>query len=195
MEDERFLGVAVPTLIALGKIAIAAGRLEMTLHDVAYAFRINPTKRQAAAIAKRIRQRVVSDDLPPDARTDSERIIRWLDRTVTALNDRNEALHSAHLLLGSVPVSRHLRTDRLNQADHHQLERLAGRLAELFREGVEVESNLLPQPKTGVFIRYPRGGAFVVIASNEAGVERPTTDQIEEWRVQYSPTWGPLADD
>jgi hypothetical protein len=192
-DNPTYLGVPVDVLAAIGKLVVAAGRVESAVHDVAHALDIDPSKRQLANLAKEIRERLQSD-LPAHARVSANAIRDWLQDVREAFETRNRVLHG---VLGLKRAGdewmldrRHLKTGTRTSVEAGELDAAAHRLATLAHAGTRLEAGLLIEPRAGVYLRKPRPhqATWVLVHFDEASREfppRPTEAELDEWWRRY----------
>lgn len=133
-----YLGVETPVLIAIGKVVVAAGRVEAAADNIAFALGLDEAGLQFSILRSKIERKLSRDGVPADSRAEDVAIREWLANVKDALEDRNRLFHSGFALMREsdpwVPYHEHLRTRVMYPVSIADFEALASRLATLANE-------------------------------------------------------------
>ncbi len=189
-----FLGVSPEALHSIGCMAIAAGRLERTIHSVAVDLSIAPTKKKRSSdLLKEIAVAVRDEELPAHNRLERPRdLAEWAHEAGELLKERNQVVHSvaAHQV-GTGQVLIPLRAGAPSPLDPESVWDLAVRMARGERQGARLNSALRHNPRLGVYLPNAvwEGEWVPTCWTDERGADilRPTDDELDEWWRTYGP--------
>lgn len=191
--DDRFLGAPLEAVTAIGKIVVAAARLEGVVHDILQDLAGSASRGQVDTVLKEVR-RAAGNQLPAHARITAEELVDWTERAGQVMRERHQLPHSVVLSVfvdGEwVPHAQHIRSRSMAQLDASLLADLADRLAALAAEGYEVHHRLLRQPADRVYVRnmIRQGEPWVLIAhAEDSDFPRPTDIEVNEWLMRFPP--------
>ena len=195
--SDPFLGVPGDVATELGKVVIAAGRLEAVAQDVAEALNIDwpdVQRKQFAALSKAIVTKVRTHGLPPWARISSSAIEEWAANASERMAARDRLLHSTWFAKAQADHSwtahrRQLRTRAAVAMDMAVLQQLIADLAGAMRAGMDIQVNLLLEVRSGVYLKnFFRPGEDGTILQEVDGKypTRPTSEEVAEFVATLS---------
>lgn len=197
MPEETFLSMPLDAVLALGKVVVAAGRLEAQARHILLDLGQPPRKKQADEVLKMIRK-CVKDGLPdlvaPHASTSPQELTAWTLEAGELLRARSEHLHAMAVQQrredGWASVAIHLRTQRTRVTDAEDIVALATSLAKCAERGGLLHRGLLRSPRRGVLLRnaHMEGGGFWVLCVDH-DIERPTEEELDAWWESMGPWW------
>ncbi|HEY1716353.1 MAG TPA: hypothetical protein VGG07_25875 [Solirubrobacteraceae bacterium] len=195
--SEAFCGVPAEFLDAIGRVAVAAARVEAEAQSISLTLGTDARSLQFKTTAKTIRT-LVGAGLPSHARVAPEAILAWVDRAMSLMDHRNQLMHS-FISIQMRPdsfarVRTHIRNphqahDRL--ASHAEISKLAEDLRAVSLRGTRLSHDLMIEPREGVYLRpiSVPGASWVICGQLADGSwpERPTDDEADEWWRLYAP--------
>ena len=125
MADDSYLGVEARTLTALGRVVVAAGRIEWLVFALDFHSH-GPAKGTLAPMIKRVR---TSSNGSPAG------LGEWLTNVKSAMDDRNKLFHSGFAQLDSGPVRIQINSRSVLHSNDGEIDALAERFASMFHEG------------------------------------------------------------
>lgn len=133
------MGVSAEHLRAIGAVTVAVGRIEWAAGKILLDLGRDPKRAGLSQVLKEIRS-AVQAGLPPQSQLAPEAVSAWVERTLSAVNERNRVIHAATVqqVKGGQAVPYRL----TNRDGHGQLVkvdhvlRLARRLADCEREAL-----------------------------------------------------------
>jgi len=138
---ERFMGVDADGLAAIGRLVVAAGRVEMVLALVANELGVTKPLSAASDVMKDVRRaaRQASGSLA----LLSERVLSWLDELRQPLGVRHRAVHGVRMTSISperepIPVQWLMRKNEESPVDVDEFTTAAELLAMLHTQGMEL---------------------------------------------------------
>jgi len=156
--DSDFMGVPDEFLLAVGKVAVAAGTLEEVAQDIDHALGGAPGSQQFKSVVREIRARLDAG-LPLSARVEASQIYGWTEHAISAMDNRHRWVHSTHKKIyrgGSwQSIALHIRSGEHSELDG-VAEQHADRLRQLAGEGIEHLIGVLPEIRKGIYLRQPR---------------------------------------
>lgn len=195
-KTSHYCGLPHDVVLTIGKVTVAAARLELVAHDMLLDLGVVPGKRQLEAVLKEIR-RAARAELPQHVRIDAGLIQRWTLEASRAVRKRHPLIHSAALgqIDGageSIPVQVHIRTREARRPDIDEIAKTARDISRLATEGGRLHIGLLRSPRRGVFLRnvVHEGQPWVICTYDaEFEPERPTEAELDDWWRTLGP-WG-----
>jgi hypothetical protein len=142
------------TQAAVGRVAIAAGRLEWVAARLASAHVVDFSEGGFAKLTRRL-ARAAREDPPPWSRLDLDPFVSWTTAARRAMDARNKELHAGHMRLGGTQVTSHVRTGSLLPVDLDDLDRRASELATLGQDGLGYLTRCLPEVVPGLWVLLP----------------------------------------
>jgi hypothetical protein len=143
----NFLGATDASLIAIGKVTVAAGGLEEIAREIDYALGGKPGKKQFKDVVREIRQ-LLADGLPAYVEVQASDVQGWTERAVSAMDDRDRWAHSGYKQIKRAdafePIAQHLRSGVRSEIAE-TAGRHAERLRTLYVEGLKHHVALLPK--------------------------------------------------
>jgi hypothetical protein len=141
-ESEAFLGVKPEALAALGKIVVAAGRVEMVLAYVANEIGVIDPTGPASTVIKDIKK-AVRASLPAPFERLCPDVLDWMARLHKPLEIRHQAIHGVHMRLPDVGGEGDAVAFLMRKEEHlvvrvEELEAAAEMLAVLCTEGMHL---------------------------------------------------------
>jgi hypothetical protein len=196
MPDElTFLEVPLSTVTLLGKVLLAAGRVESVVHELLWDLDVDPTALGIRPAVRRLRSVAGADGLPEHARIDPDQLSRWGDRVVSAMDHRDQLFHATTFGRGPglEPMAMHLRTGNVKHLDDRRTDRLLDQLVTLMQEGVKLHAGLLRCPRQGVYVRnvHRPHVPWVMVIQDAPGsfvAPRPTPEEIRTWWDAFGPS-------
>jgi hypothetical protein len=195
--SEAFCGVPAELQAAIGRVAIAAARVEAEARTISLTLGRDARALQFNKTAKTIRA-LVRAGLPSHARAAPDAILAWVDRAMSLMDHRNQLMHSFFSFqarTGSFEMVRtHIRHpqqahDRLASDD--EISKLAEGLRDLSVSGAELSQNLMIEPREGVYLRPISGpsASWVICGQLADGSwpDRPTDEEADAWWSLYAP--------
>ncbi len=139
------MGVEAEGLSALGRVVVAAGRIEMDLALVANELGIaNPTG-AASDIMKRVKKAVRAASKP--LAQYEPQVLSWISQLPSLFDVRHRAIHGVHMKSMDVegnaePMVWLMRKNEHEAVDIEELNRTAEKLADLHTEGMKLFGKL-----------------------------------------------------
>ncbi len=196
------MGVPAKHIEWLGKIVVAAGRLESTAHDCAKALLVEkPSKMQIPAVGKAIHDRLKAAGVPAYARATEQDVTVWVDRMRGVFKERDEILHSVMFRRAESgewePARLYPRGRAVTPVTDADLERVATRLKKVYDDGRQLSLSLMREVRQGVYIRRPEylGEPWIIhsyLVEEQRYPDRATDEEADGWWATYSKLdWGP----
>jgi hypothetical protein len=185
------MGVARDDVLMMGRLAVAAGRLEAAGWWIAVALRRDPRGNSFKEVVTGIRQAIAERGVPDYAHVEPNAISDWLERALSAMDQRDRWLHAFFAQRKEsgkwASVSQHLKSGGV---DYPQpLTKLVQQIKSLANDGLALHLGLLRELTDGVFLKQYRLCAdepYVVIRhGDDADFPRPTDDQVDAWAREY----------
>ena len=195
----EFYGVPHGSVVAIGRLVIAAGIVERTARDILLDLGEAPGKKMAANVLDSI-QGIARRGLPAPvaahALTSASDLRSWTARAKPLLEARNTVVHAAPVTQkhddGWVLMSQHLRSGRLSRSHVDALRGLAEELSGCARAGRGLHFGLLRSPREPIFVRNTLvpGEAWVIVHhGDDPAVPRPTDAEQDRWWCEMPPFW------
>lgn len=188
---EAFGGVPATVLEAVGKVVVAATRVEHTAHMIALAVDRDTSGKMLKPTTDKIRD-AVADGLMPHCTCRPADVAAWCDAVMVTMKDRNTMLHSVFVQqMGaggewlSVQIDR--KTGRAFSTEEAEFLAIAQRLVVLYDRGHALLRSLMPQMRRGVhysFSAHAAGASAYLSYPQHDGhhpAERPTDEETDRW--------------
>lgn len=143
---DAFMGVQSDALTALGKVVVAAGRVELVLALVANEVGVLDPTGSASRVVKDLK-RAVRGDIPDPLLALQPEVLAWVSTLPALFEFRNRAIHGVRMKSMSAdgevtPIALLMRSGDQMVDDVHELGSAAERLAKLYTDGMNLFGSL-----------------------------------------------------
>ncbi|MBA3529728.1 MAG: hypothetical protein H0T91_10555 [Propionibacteriaceae bacterium] len=205
---------------ALGKLAVAAGRLEYVAYDIARSMGGRNVELETVATALKAARKQALREMPPWATTSPEDLVAWIEQVLDRLQQGQRLQHAAVLQEveqqgAVVPIAVEPRDDahfdiepnRISaQADIEQIDNLTASIQASEVEGHSLLLGLWFLVRAGVFARHPglagESTNQVVVVWDTEGQRwpsQPSNQELSDWydtlEATAPPDWEYWPDD
>lgn len=189
MSEESFYGVPANVLKVVGKVVVAAGRVEAEAHLIALALNKDTSGKMIRPTTEDI-GRGVEDELMPHCTCEPADVLAWCADVLTAMQDRNARLHSAFVQKMASDGGRllPLQIDRKSGEELPAVEAefldIVDRLVALREHGQALTRALVPIMRSGVhcmLFRSPGSPSHMVYQEGDGYPVRPTDEETDRW--------------